>query len=264
MNTDPTAYLDMRIVKDFGGVKYGGQVKNYEVVETENGRRRLFFIRYDDGDEEHITLTDLFALLPKHQQAAGHRPQQPRVLGTKQFESRGNKNKHADDPLLHRWVMGLFLDGYQTGFVHHKIDKPNSDQYLVVWQDGATEILPQPAVREAIKTFQCNSRSDANPLVYERWLAKLPQNYKDMIGKSVAVPVSFDGTCFGVEACKGVKNVRNKYGTVTRIDVHQHKGEGEMKLMDNAEERALFFVLYDCGDRQHFTYDDLLEVLEDN
>ena len=55
--TDPTAYLGMRIQKRFGADFYPGKVADYEVVETAHGRRRLFFVQYDDGDEEHVSLT---------------------------------------------------------------------------------------------------------------------------------------------------------------------------------------------------------------
>ena len=57
--TDPTAYLGMRIQKRFGADFYPGKVADYEVVETAHGRRRLFFVQYDDGDEEHVSLTKI-------------------------------------------------------------------------------------------------------------------------------------------------------------------------------------------------------------
>lgn len=232
----------------------------------------MFFVQYDDGDEEHVSLTELMDLLSQKQQAVGQRTQQPRLL--KNQYSERNKKASKNDSLLHRWVMAEFLDGYLCGFVHHIVSDPaassfsavqNADKkYLVVYQDGAIEILPPAVVKEMVKRFHRHNKEPS--ALYDKWFANLPNVYKELIGRQVVVSMSFDGSKFGVDSCRDLprQEKRFKRGVVTRIDLYQHRGELEAKIMQESEERALFFVLYECGDREHFNFEEIQMVLDKN
>lgn len=146
--------------KRFGTTYYHGRVVDYEVVEDQSGKRRHFLIHYDDGDAEHLCLADLYRLLTAKDQQKGLRPRQQRTFDPAFEKSVGRAADESPDseadPLVHRWVMSAFLDGYLKGFVHHRIaavQASKSPDYLVVWADGAVETMSDKQVAEGITTF---------------------------------------------------------------------------------------------------------------